>query len=156
MRIAIYPGTFDPFTNGHLDIVKRSVKLFDRVLVAVAAGTHKSPVLSFEKRLSLIESALKPFPQVDTIPLEGLLVDCAKAHQATFVVRGIRDNRDFEYERQLGNMNAILSPGLETVYLTAKPEHADISSTLIRDILRHGGDISQFVPPEIAEGLIVE
>ena len=157
-KIAIFPGTFDPFTLGHLDIVKRGGRLFDSVLVAVAIGTHKSPKVSFDKRLSLIESVLNPLDYAKAVPLDGLLIDCAKRHNATFLLRGVRDVKDYEYERPLANMNRMLDPeyDLETIVLNARPEHADVSSTLIRDILANGGDISRFVPPEIAQGYTLE
>ena len=151
---AIYPGTFDPMTFGHLNIVERGIKLFDRVLVAIAPGTHKAPMFSLEKRLSLAKQVLEPFPQVEVLPLEGLLVRFAETHEARIILRGLRTASDFEYEYQLSGMNHQLSPGIETVFLTPEDRYQCISSTLVREIARLGGDAHSFVPSVVNEALL--
>jgi len=146
MAVAIYPGTFDPLTLGHVNLVERGVALFNRVLVAVAPGTHKSPMFSQEERLSLAKLALGHLSNVEVIPLEGLLITFAKQKKANVILRGLRTASDFEYEYQLSGMNQQLNPEIETVFLTPEAKYQCISSTLVREVSRLGGDTHLFVP----------
>lgn len=143
----VYPGTFDPITNGHRDLVLRSVKLFDEVVIAVALGHHKKPMFSFEERVELVETVFADLPQVSVVGFEGLLVDFMREQQATAVLRGLRAMSDFEYEFQLANMNRELDDNFEAVFLTPAPEFSFISSTMIREIAKLNGDVDKFVPP---------
>jgi pantetheine-phosphate adenylyltransferase len=155
MTTAIYPGTFDPMTLGHVNIIERGIKLFDRVLVAVAPGTHKSPMFSLEQRIDLARQVIEPFSsQVEVISIEGLLVKFAKIHDATVILRGLRTANDFEYEYQLSGMNRQLAPDIETVFLTPEDRYQCISSTLVREVSRLGGDAHLFVPPVVNEALL--
>ncbi|AWT49722.1 pantetheine-phosphate adenylyltransferase [Psychrobacter sp. YP14] len=142
----VYPGTFDPITNGHRDLVKRAVKLFDEVVIAVALGHHKKPMFSFEERVELVESVFEDLPQVSVVGFEGLLVEFMREQQATAVLRGLRAMSDFEYEFQLANMNRELDENFEAVFLTPAPEYSFISSTMIREIAKLNGDVDKFVP----------
>ena len=154
MTTAIYPGTFDPMTLGHVNIIERGVKLFDRVLVAIAPGTHKTPMFSLEKRIHLARQVLANWPQVEVLPLEGLLVRFAETHEARVILRGLRTANDFEYEYQLSGMNHQLSPGIETVFLTPEDRYQCISSTLVREVSRLGGDAHLFVPEIVNHALL--
>ena len=145
----VYPGTFDPITNGHRDLVMRAVKLFDEVVIAVALGHHKKPMFSFEERVELVETVFADFPQVTVVGFEGLLVDFMREQQATAVLRGLRATSDFEYEFQLANMNRQLDPHFEAVFLTPSEQYSFISSTLIREIARLKGDVTKFVPQAV-------
>ncbi len=149
MKIAVYPGTFDPITNGHTDLVARATKLFDRVIVGVAKDTAKTPVCGIEERVKLAEVALEGISRIQVVPFEGLLVDFCRIHDASIVLRGLRAVSDFEFEFQLASMNRRLAPDIETVFLTPAEQHAFISSTLVREIARLGGDVSEFVHPEV-------
>jgi pantetheine-phosphate adenylyltransferase len=150
---AIYPGTFDPLTNGHLDILQRAAKLFDRIIVAVASGVHKMPLLDFPQRVALAQEVLSPLKNIEVCSFEGLLVDFAHQKQANVIIRGLRGVTDFEYEFQMAGMNRQLAPHLETLFLMSGERVATISSTLVREIFRLKGDISYFVPPLIVETL---
>ncbi len=149
MKIAVYPGTFDPITNGHTDLVTRATHLFDRVIVGVARDTGKTPVCGLEERLELARVALAEVPRADVVPFEGLLVDFCQKHDAGIVVRGLRAVSDFEFEFQLASMNRRLAPEVETIFLTPAEQYSFISSTLVREIARLGGDVSEFVHPEV-------
>ncbi len=149
MKIAVYPGTFDPITNGHTDLVARATKLFDRVIVGVAKDTGKTPVCGIDERVQLAEVALAGISHIEVVPFEGLLVDFCRKHAASIVLRGLRAVSDFEFEFQLASMNRRLAPDIETVFLTPAEQHAFISSTLVREIARLGGDVSEFVHPEV-------
>lgn len=147
----LYPGTFDPITNGHVDLVTRAVKLFDEVVIAVASGHHKKPLFNFEERVALVETVFADLPQVSVIGFEGLLVDFMREKNATAVLRGLRAMSDFEYEFQLANMNRELDENFEAVFLTPSQNYSFISSTMIREIAKLGGDVSKFVPDCVAQ-----
>ncbi|MCP5313264.1 MAG: pantetheine-phosphate adenylyltransferase [Chromatiaceae bacterium] len=149
MKTAVYPGTFDPITNGHSDLVMRATRLFDKVLVAVAKDTGKAPVCGIDERVQLAKMALSGIPRVEVVPFEGLLVKFCKQHDAGIVIRGLRAVSDFEFEFQLASMNRRLAPDVETIFLTPAEKYAFISSTLVREIARLGGDVSEFVHPEV-------
>ena len=150
---AIYPGTFDPVTNGHTDLITRGSKLFDEVIVGVAASPSKKPLFSLEQRVEYIEQITQHLPNVTVVGFSGLLVDFAKFHQATVLIRGLRAVSDFEYEFQLANMNRRLSPDLESVFLTPAEENSFISSSLVKEVALHNGDVSQFVDPIVKEAI---
>ncbi|MCL1079602.1 pantetheine-phosphate adenylyltransferase [Parashewanella spongiae] len=152
-RIAIYPGTFDPITNGHMDLIKRGASLFDKVIIGVANSSAKNPMFDLEERISLVKEATKSLSSLEVVGFSGLLVDFADEYQATALLRGVRTTTDFEYEMALANMNRALSKEFETVLLMPKAEFGHISSTLVKDIARHGGDISQFVPKEVSKAI---
>ena len=149
----IYPGTFDPITNGHLDLITRAALLFSEVIVGVAFSPSKQPMFELAARVSLIEAVTQHLPNVTVVGFSGLLIDFAKEHQAQVLVRGVRGVSDFDYELQLANMNRQLMPELESVFLTPAIENSFISSTLVKEIARHGGDISQFVPAAVAQAI---
>ncbi len=148
-RIAIYPGTFDPITNGHKDLVERASRLFDEVLVAVAAGHHKKPLFDLNERVQLVQQVTAHLPNVKVCGFSQLLAKFVQEQQATAVLRGLRAVSDFEYEFQLANMNRQLFVDFETVFLTPSENLSYISSTLVREIARLGGDVSKFVAPEV-------
>lgn len=149
----IYPGTFDPVTNGHLDLIQRASRLFGHVTVAVAASPSKQPLFTLDERVELLRQSVAALPNVTVIGFKGLLVDLAKAQQATVLLRGVRGVTDFDYEHQLANMNRRLMPELETVFLTPSEQWSFISSTLVREIALHGGDVSEFVPAAVLDVL---
>jgi len=150
---AIYPGSFDPVTNGHLDVIARAARLFDRVVVAVACNELKQPLFSAEERLDLLRQSTAGLPGVEVTAFRGLLVDFARTCQAGVVVRGLRAISDFEFEFQMALMNRKLHPDLETCFLTPKEELTYLSSRLIKEIARLGGAIDAFVPPPVARAL---
>ncbi|PTQ89628.1 pantetheine-phosphate adenylyltransferase [Agitococcus lubricus] len=145
----IYPGTFDPITNGHKDLVERASRLFDEVIVAVAAGHHKKPLFDLQERVELVERVVAHLPNVRVCGFSQLLAKFVQEQQATAVLRGLRAVSDFEYEFQLANMNRQLVADFETVFLTPAEHLSFISSTLVREIARLGGDVSKFVPSEV-------
>ena len=152
-KVVIYPGTFDPITNGHLDLIERAARLFDRVIVGVASNRGKNPLFSVEKRTQLICEVVKPYANVEVHGFSGLLVDLAKHYHSNVLLRGLRAVSDFEYEFQLANMNRRLAPNLESVFLTPSEQNSFISSTLVREIASMGGDVAQFVPPIVRDAL---
>ncbi|MCG6968319.1 MAG: pantetheine-phosphate adenylyltransferase [Gammaproteobacteria bacterium] len=145
MTTAIYPGTFDPITKGHTDLIKRATKLFDSVIVAVAANTSKQPVFSLDERLNMAQTTTATIERVEILALNGLLVEFARQHQAVAIIRGLRAVSDFDYEFQLAGMNRKLAPEVETLFLTPDEKFTYISSSLVREIARLGGDVSDFV-----------
>ncbi|MBT3812534.1 MAG: pantetheine-phosphate adenylyltransferase [Gammaproteobacteria bacterium] len=151
---AIYPGTFDPVTNGHLDIIARAAKLYYKVIVAVAVNSNKTPLFSIEQRVALLEQVTTEFANVNIIGFDNLLVDCAKQQGANVVLRGLRAISDFEYEFQLAGMNRRLSPELETMFLTPAEQYEFISSSMIKEIARLGGDVTEFVPENVLNHLM--
>ena len=157
MTVALYPGSFDPITLGHLDVVRRALGVFDRVVVAVLANSAKAPRLPVATRVDVIAEAVRdaglPADRVAVVTFEGLTVDAARAHGATAIVRGLRSTADFEAELQLAQNNRRLAPDLDTVCFITAPEHASISSSLVREIAALGGDVSSMVPPAAAAAL---
>jgi pantetheine-phosphate adenylyltransferase len=154
---AVYPGTFDPLTNGHSDLVERGSKLFDRLIVAVAGNPSpsKQPAFGLDDRVAMARHVLKPFANVEVMPFESLLVDFVESQGARVIMRGLRAVSDFEYEFQLASMNRQLVPKIETVFLTPAEQCAYISSSLVREVAALGGDVSRFVHPSIQEALTV-
>ncbi len=151
MRRAIYPGSFDPVTNGHLDVIDRARKLFDEVIVAVAHNDQKQPLFTLEERLDLLRATIGNIERVKIAPLDGLLVDFAVKQQATAVIRGLRAVSDFEFEFQMALMNRKLEARVETIFLMPKEEYTYLSSRIVKEIARLGGDIAKFVPPAAVE-----
>ena len=150
---AIYPGTFDPITNGHIDLVERAAKLFNQVIVGVANNPSKKPRFTLDERVKLAIAVTKHLDNVIVVGFSGLLVDFAKEYQATVLIRGLRAVSDFEYEFQLANMNRRLYPELESVFLTPAEQNSFISSTLVKEVALHCGDVSQFVPDIVSAAL---
>lgn len=146
---AIYPGTFDPITKGHTDLVKRATRLFSTVIVAVAANPTKAPVFSLNERIAMAEQVLADFTGVSILPLDGLLVEFARQHGAIAIIRGLRAVSDFDYEFQLAGMNRKLAPEVETLFLTPDEKFTYISSSLVREIAALGGDVSEFVHEKV-------
>lgn len=149
MLRAVYPGSFDPVTYGHLDIIRRSRSLADELIVGVLNNKAKTPLFSVEERVKMLEEMTKNMPGVKIVPFEGLLIDFAKEMSAGIVVRGLRAVTDFEYELQMAQTNNKLSPELETVFLTTSLKYSYLSSTVVKEVAAFGGDISQFVPETI-------
>ncbi len=147
MRRAIYPGSFDPVTNGHLDVIERARKLFDEVIVAVAHNEQKQPLFTLEERLDFLRASIDGSDGVKIAPLDGLLVDFAVQQKATAVVRGLRAVSDFEFEFQMALMNRKLEASVETIFLMPKEEYTYLSSRIVKEIARLGGDVRAFVPP---------
>ena len=154
--LAIYPGTFDPITLGHEDIVRRAAQLFGRVIVAVAAGHHKKTMFNLEERMAMVREACKPWPQVTVESFDGLMRDFVVARGGKAMVRGLRAVTDFDYEFQLAGMNRSLMPQVETVFLTPSDKFQFISSTFVREIAVLGGEVHKFVSPEVADRLAVK
>jgi pantetheine-phosphate adenylyltransferase len=150
---AMYPGTFDPVTRGHEDLVRRATKLFDEVVVAIATNPDKAPLFSLEERVALATDVLKDLPGVSVTGYEGLTVDFARERGLSAIIRGLRAVSDFEYEFQLATMNRHLTDQVETVFLTPTEHYTFVSSSLVREIARLGGDVSSFVHARVAEGL---
>ena len=147
--IAIYPGSFDPITNGHVDLIHRACKLFDKVIIAIAQNANKDSFLSIDQRVKAVETAIEPLTNTRVLSFDSLLVDFAREHNAQIIIRGLRAVSDFDYEFQLSGMNKRLNPAIETLFMTPSEEFANISSSLVREILFLGGDISQFVPESV-------
>jgi pantetheine-phosphate adenylyltransferase len=153
MLTAVYPGTFDPITRGHEDIVRRASRLFDRVIVAVAENRNKNPFFSLQERVEMARQILADVPGVEVEGFSGLLIDFAASHQATTVLRGLRAVSDFEYEFQLAGMNRNLRPEIETIFMTPSDQYMFISSSMVREVAQLGGVIAPFVHPLVAERL---
>ena len=161
MRTGLYPGTFDPVTNGHLDIMRRAAGLVDRLVIGVAINRDKGPLFNLEERVAMVETAAAPIAEklgteIVVHPFENLLVDCARDVGASLIVRGLRAVADFEFEFQMVGMNRRLDPEIETVFLMAGAEHQAIASKLVKEIARLGGDVSKFVSPEVRDKLIAK
>ena len=159
MRVGLYPGTFDPMTHGHLDIIRRASRLVDRLVIGVAINRDKGPLFSLEERVALIEGEIGALAratgtQIEVHPFENLLIDCAHDVGAQIIVRGLRAVADFEYEYQMVGMNRTLDDSVETVFLMADARHQAIASRLVKEIARLGGDVSKFVPPSVGAALL--
>jgi pantetheine-phosphate adenylyltransferase len=152
-RVAIYPGSFDPITNGHLDVICRAASMFDQVIVAVAHNAEKKPLFATAERVALVEAAVKRIPNVKVDGFQGLLVDYARRKKARVIVRGLRAVSDFEFEFQMALMNRKLDPQTETIFLMPKDEYTFISSRLVKEIAWLGGDVSDFVPVDVQRAL---
>jgi len=155
MRTAVYSGTFDPITLGHEDVIRRAAGLFDRLILAVAMAHHKKTRFALEQRIALAREALADVPSIEVLPFDGLIMDFCSQHGAAAVVRGIRNITDFDYEAQMAAMNRKLNPTVETVFLLPQADTQCISSTLVREIAKLGGDVTRMVSPCVAQALAV-
>ena len=153
MATALCPGSYDPPTNGHIDVIERASRYFEKVVVAVIANPSKQPLFTLEQRSDMLRDALTHVDNVEITSFDGLLVDFAKDRDLGVVVKGLRAISDFEYELQMAQMNSNLSPGLDTMFMTAKPEWAFLSSSLVKEVARYGGAIEGLVPPGVAKAL---
>ena len=153
MRSVVYPGTFDPITNGHTDLIQRAARLFDRVVVAVAADTHKAPTFSIEERVAMVREVVGQVPGVEVVSFSGLLVTFTRHLDVGVIMRGLRAVSDFEFEFQLAGMNRRMAPDIETLFLTPAEQYAYISSSLVREIARLKGDVATFVAPNVQAAL---
>ncbi|QJT83235.1 pantetheine-phosphate adenylyltransferase [Kosakonia sp. MUSA4] len=151
---AIYPGTFDPITNGHIDIVTRAATMFTEVVLAIAASPSKKPMFNLEERVALAQSATAHLPNVTVVGFSDLMANFARAQQANILIRGLRAVADFEYEMQLAHMNRHLMPELESVFLMPSKEWSFISSSLVKEVARHQGDVAHFLPPNVHQALL--
>lgn len=150
----IYPGTFDPITNGHLDIIQRSAALFPKLIVAVAASPSKKPLFSLQQRVELVKQATADIANIEVIGFSGLLAELIKQRKIKGIIRGVRAVADFEYELQLSHLNRLLTDGVESLFFPPSDRWSYVSSTMIREITLHGGDVSQLVPPAVYQALI--
>ena len=148
-RVALFPGTFDPITIGHLDIIERALPLFDKLIIGIGRNANKAAMFTEELRLQWVNEIYKNEPKVSAIIYEGLTVECCQKVGANFTLRGIRYVNDFEYEKAIADMNRSLDENIETVFLTCLPKYTSVASTLVRDVIRNGGDVSQFVPDAV-------
>lgn len=149
MRICLFPGTFDPVTLGHTDIIDRALPLFDKLVIGIGRNINKEPMFSELQRLEWIREIYKDNNSVDAVVYEGLTVDCCKRVGAQFILRGIRYVNDFEYEKAIADMNRSIASNIETVFLTCLPQFTSVASTLVRDVIRNGGDVSRFLPDAV-------
>ena len=153
MATVVYPGSFDPITNGHADLIQRAARLFDDVIVGIARNISKQPLFGLDERIELVRAVIGDLPNVRVMPIDGLLVDFVTSQGAQVILRGLRAVSDFEYEFQLATMNRHLRPQVETVFLTPAEQHAFISSSLVKEVARFGGDVSVFLHPVVAGAL---
>ena len=152
-RIAIYPGSFDPITNGHMDIIQRGLEIFDQVIIAVARNSEKNSLFSVQDRIELIDRLIAGNPQLEVDTFDGLLVDYVVSRKASVILRGLRAVSDFEYEFQLAQMNRSISQQVETLFMMTATQNAYLSSSIVKEVASHGGDIAKFVPPLVAKEL---
>jgi pantetheine-phosphate adenylyltransferase len=155
-RIALFPGTFDPVTFGHLDIIERALSLFDTLYIGIGVNANKEPMFSMEQRVNWLNELFKNEGKVKAVVYEGLTVNCCKRINANYILRGIRYVNDFEYEKAIADMNRSLDGNIETVFLTCLPKYTSVASTLVRDVIRNGGDVSQFVPDVVLKTIKAE
>ena len=148
-RICLFPGTFDPITKGHVDVIERAVSLFDNLIIGIGTNSSKEPMFSVEQRCGWIKDIFKNDPRIDAVGYQGLTIDFCKEINAQYILRGIRYVSDFEYEKAIADMNRMLAPDIETLFLTCSPEFSTISSTLVRDVIRNKGRVDLFVPAEV-------
>ncbi len=148
-RIAVFPGSFDPITRGHESIILRAVPLFDKIIVAIGENGEKRSFFDIDQRLGWLNQLFGRESRIEIARYSGLTVDFARKNKASFILRGLRTSADFEFERGIGQMNKLIYPGIETVFLLCVPEYASVSSSIVRDIYRHGGDVAQFLPEGI-------
>lgn len=151
MNTAIYPGSFDPVTLGHYDIIERSSRIFDRVIVGVLCNSAKTPLFTTDERVEMLRYVTAELPNVTVLSFDGLLVDFARQQSADVIVRGLRAVTDFEYELQMAQMNRVIAPEVDTLFLTTNLKYAYLSSSMVKEVARYGGDISEFLNPRIAE-----
>ena len=149
MRTALFPGTFDPVTFGHLDIIERALPLIDKLYVGIGINSNKQPMFSAETRVQWLNEIFKNEKKVEAVIYEGLTVECCRKVGATYIIRGIRYVNDFEYEKAIADMNRSLDQQIETIFLTCLPKYTSVASTLVRDVIKNGGDVSQFVPDTV-------
>jgi pantetheine-phosphate adenylyltransferase len=149
MRIALFPGTFDPVTFGHIDIIERALPLFDKLYIGIGLNSNKAPMFSDQQRKLWLQEIFKEDSKIKVVVYEGLTVECCKKVKANYILRGIRYVNDFEYEKAIADMNRALDENIETVFLTCLPKYTSVASTLVRDVIRNGGDVSQFVPDAV-------
>jgi pantetheine-phosphate adenylyltransferase len=148
MKIALFPGSFDPVTKAHVDIVKRSIGLFDKIYIGIGVNSSKAGFLSIETREKMLRSVFEHEPKIHVVAYEGLTVNFCQSIGANYMIRGIRTVSDFEYEKAIAQMNHALIPDIESIFIVSKPGYSSISSTIVREIMRHHGDVSQFIPKE--------
>ena len=151
MKIAVYPGSFDPATYGHLDVIRRAAVSFDKVIVGVLHNSSKSPLFSVQERVNILEKATQDVPNVEVKPFEGLSVNFARENHAQVIIRGLRAVTDFEYELQIAQANGVQNPEIETVFLTSSLNYSYLSSTIVKEFASYGGDISKFVPEQFID-----
>lgn len=152
-RICLFPGTFDPVTLGHTDIISRALPLFDKLVIGIGRNSNKVAMFNESQRLSWLKEIYKDEPKIDVLAYDGLTVTCCKSIGANFILRGIRYVNDFEYEKAIADMNRSLTDNVETIFLTCLPEYTSVASTLVRDVLRNGGDVSQFLPDVVKKSI---
>ena len=153
MRICLFPGTFDPITMGHIDIINRAMPLFDKVVIGIGRNANKTPMFKEELRLQWLNDIYINEPKVEAVVYEGLTVNCCREVGANFILRGIRYVNDFEYEKAIADMNRSIAGHIETIFLTCLPQFTSVASTLVRDVLKNGGDVSQFLPPIVNDSI---
>lgn len=152
-RVCLFPGTFDPVTLGHTDIINRALPLFDKVVIGIGRNNNKVPMFSEQQRLQWLRDIYKGNDKVEAVVYDGLTVDCCKLVGANFILRGIRYVNDFEYEKAIADMNRSLEDDIETIFLTCLPQYTSVASTLVRDVLKNGGDVSRFLPAAVNESI---
>src|SRR3954466_6745864 len=153
MRIALFPGTFDPVTFGHIDIIERSLPLFDSLFIGIGVNANKAPMFSAEQRVEWLDDIFKNESKIRSVIYDGLTVECCKRVKANYILRGIRYVNDFEYEKAIADMNRSLDENIETVFLTCLPKYTSVASTLVRDVIRNGGDVGQFLPEVVRKSI---
>ncbi len=155
-RICLFPGTFDPVTLGHTDIIDRALPLFDKLVIGIGRNINKAPMFSEEERVGWLQEIYKGNEKVEVLAYDGLTVDCCKKVNANFILRGIRYVNDFEYEKAIADMNRSITNNVETIFLTCLPQYTSVASTLVRDVLRNGGNVSQFLPEVVNRSIAKE